>query len=196
MLGMVFGVAAVLTMVALGAGARASVEDEVRGAGANLVFVSAGNYTRGGDAVGLVSGLGSASTLMPEDAAAIAPRVLGGIRYVGPGVAARTQVVYGKRNWVPLYIYGTDAGVPRCPRLGRPGRGRRPSPTATSPAPRVVRPRARPWSTRALRLSRTPLARNVHVQDGVATGSSASRFSRKGRSDRLTGSSFHGRRFS
>ena len=43
MLGIIIGVAAVLVMVALGTGARASVEAEVSSAGATLIFVRAGN---------------------------------------------------------------------------------------------------------------------------------------------------------
>ena len=43
MLGMVIGVAAVLTMIALGTGARGSVAEEVSSAGTNLVYVKAGN---------------------------------------------------------------------------------------------------------------------------------------------------------
>ena len=48
-----------------------------------------------------------------------------------PCVRARTQVVYGNKNWVPDYIYGTTPDVPRRPRLGGARRGRAASPTAT-----------------------------------------------------------------
>src|SRR6185436_5606273 len=44
MLGMTIGVAAVLTMVALGTGAETAIEDQVRAAGMNLIVVTAGNY--------------------------------------------------------------------------------------------------------------------------------------------------------
>src|SRR5213083_2705828 len=44
MLGMTIGVAAVLTMIALGAGAEAAIEQQVRAAGMNLIMVTAGNY--------------------------------------------------------------------------------------------------------------------------------------------------------
>jgi putative ABC transport system permease protein len=94
MLGIIIGVAAVLTMVALGTGARASVEDEVGAAGTNLIFVSSGNYTRGGEGVGIAAGLGSAKTLTPGDADAIAARVTG-IRYMSPGVSTRMFLVSG-----------------------------------------------------------------------------------------------------
>src|SRR5207245_9931465 len=42
-LGMTSGVAAVLTMIALGTGAEAAIEDQVRAAGMNLIMVTAGN---------------------------------------------------------------------------------------------------------------------------------------------------------
>jgi len=44
MLGMAIGVAAVLTMIALGTGAEAAIEQQVRAAGMNLIVVTAGNY--------------------------------------------------------------------------------------------------------------------------------------------------------
>lgn len=47
MLGMTIGVATVLTMIALGAGAEASIQDQVRSAGMNLIIVQGGNWSRG-----------------------------------------------------------------------------------------------------------------------------------------------------
>jgi ABC-type antimicrobial peptide transport system permease subunit len=94
MLGIIIGVAAVLTMVALGTGARASVEDEVGSAGTNLIFVTSGNYTRGGESVGIAAGLGGAKTLTPGDADAIASSVAG-IRFISPGVSTRLFLVGG-----------------------------------------------------------------------------------------------------
>ena len=44
MLGMTIGVAAVMTMIALGSGAQTAIEDQVRAAGMNLIVVKAGNY--------------------------------------------------------------------------------------------------------------------------------------------------------
>lgn len=69
--GLVIGVASVITMAALGAGARAAVRDDVRSAGTNILVVRAGNYIRGGDAVNIPSGFGRADTLTVEDAEAI-----------------------------------------------------------------------------------------------------------------------------
>src|SRR4051812_29225488 len=47
LLGITIGVAVVITMVAIGAGAQQSIEQHVRAAGANLITVTAGNYSAG-----------------------------------------------------------------------------------------------------------------------------------------------------
>lgn len=103
MLGIIIGVAAVLTMIALGTGARGSVADEVGAAGTNLVFVKSGNYTRGGSSVGIVSGAGAATTLVPEDSAAIQAEVKG-IRALSPVLSLRSFVTGdgGARAFVRL----------------------------------------------------------------------------------------------
>src|ERR1044071_6532362 len=76
MLGMIIGVGAVITMVALGAGAQSSIDAQIQSAGTNMIIVSAGNFTQGG----VRQGQGNASTLVPDDAAAI--RQLPGVLYV------------------------------------------------------------------------------------------------------------------
>src|SRR5258708_1855259 len=95
MLGIIIGVAAVMTMVALGTGARSSVQDERRRAVTNLIAVAAGNYTRGGDDIKLASGLGAARTLVPADADAIG-RQIRGIKYFSPGVGDRAPTTRPK----------------------------------------------------------------------------------------------------
>ena len=97
MLGMIIGVAAVMTMVALGSGAQASVEDEMKSAGTNLVYVSAGNYIRGGDDIKVASGLGSAKTLIAADVDAIRREVTG-IKFISPGVGDRAPMANGDRR--------------------------------------------------------------------------------------------------
>src|SRR3954465_9516175 len=71
-LGMMIGVGAVITMVALGTGAQETVADDVRSAGTNIIRVDAGNFTRGGEESKIATGLGSASSLTVDDGAAIA----------------------------------------------------------------------------------------------------------------------------
>ena len=89
MLGMIIGVSAVITMVALGTGAQSAIETQIQAAGTNLIMVSAGNFQQGG----VRMGQGNASTLTPEDAMAI--RDLPGVQYVAPGVNTRGQIVAG-----------------------------------------------------------------------------------------------------
>ena len=106
MLGIIIGVAAVLTMVALGGGARAAVQNNVTSAGTNLVFVKAGNYTRGGESVGIATGLGAATTLTPADAQGIRDSVIGLIN-LSPQVDTRTFVAAGEaREFAP--VHGVD----------------------------------------------------------------------------------------
>jgi putative ABC transport system permease protein len=106
MLGIIIGVAAVLTMVGLGGGARAAVQNDVKSAGTNLVFVKAGNYTRGGESVGIATGLGAATTLMPADAQAIRDNVIG-ILNLSPEVNTRTFVAMGEAREFTM-VHGVD----------------------------------------------------------------------------------------
>ncbi len=103
MLGIFIGVAAVITMVAVGDGARASVEAQINSLGTNLVVVLPGATT----ANGARAGLGSNSTLTVGDAQAIAhgggPVAL--VSYMDRQVA---QVVAGNRNW-STNIQGTTS---------------------------------------------------------------------------------------
>jgi ABC-type antimicrobial peptide transport system permease subunit len=107
MLGIIIGVAAVLTMVALGTGARATVQNNVKSAGANLVFVKAGNYTRGGESVGIATGLGAARTLVEADSKAIHQSVIG-LLNVSPEVTTRTFVAAGDTREFAV-VHGVDA---------------------------------------------------------------------------------------
>jgi len=97
MLGVIIGVAAVIAMVALGTGARGSVETSLKSAGTNIVQVSAGNYTRGGESMNIASGLGSASTLTKDDAEAI--RRVGAVQAVASGVRNRAFVKAAHRQF-------------------------------------------------------------------------------------------------
>jgi ABC-type antimicrobial peptide transport system permease subunit len=110
MLGVIIGVAAVIAMVALGHGARATVEQSLKSAGTNIIQVSAGNYTRGGESMNIASGLGSATTLIHEDADAI--RTLQGVQAVAPGVRTRTWVAAPHRK-VFGQVRGTDPALAR-----------------------------------------------------------------------------------
>ncbi|MCC7418083.1 MAG: ABC transporter permease [Acidobacteria bacterium] len=105
MLGMIIGVGAVIAMIALGAGAQSSIEAQIQAAGTNVIIVSAGNFVSGGVRLGQ----GAASTLVPEDAAAIAQ--LPGVQYVAAGINTRAQIVAGNMNW-NTQVQGTDVDLP------------------------------------------------------------------------------------
>jgi putative ABC transport system permease protein len=108
-LGMTIGVAAVITMVALGTGAQETVADDVRSAGTNLIRVDAGNFTRGGEESRIATGLGSASTLTTDDAAAIG--AMAGVKYSSGVVKLRGWVAAGETREY-LQVLGTDASYP------------------------------------------------------------------------------------
>jgi macrolide transport system ATP-binding/permease protein len=94
MLGIFIGVGALIAMVAVGDGARASVQAQIQSLGTNLLVVMPGATT----ANGVRAGLGSTSTLTVNDADAIAREVhtVSAISYVDRQVA---QVVNANRNW-------------------------------------------------------------------------------------------------
>jgi len=105
MLGMIIGVAAVITMVALGTGAQTSIEAQIQSTGTNVIIVQAGNFTQGG----VRQGQGNASTLTPDDATAISR--VDGVQYTSAGINTRGQLVAGNQNW-NTQVQGTDIDFP------------------------------------------------------------------------------------
>src|SRR5512144_908320 len=93
-LGIVIGVAAVIATLAIGQGARAAVQAQIRALGANTLTVLPGTITAGG----AHSGMGGIKTLTPEDAVAIKAECPA-VEAVAPGVRTVQQVVYGNANW-------------------------------------------------------------------------------------------------
>ncbi len=105
-LGMIIGVAAVIVMVAIGTGARTSIENQIKSAGSNLVMINAGS---GG--VGPVrQGSGAVTTLRATDADAIAQQVTG-IRFITPTLNTRTQIVAETSNW-NTQVQGANEQLP------------------------------------------------------------------------------------
>ncbi len=93
-LGMIIGVAAVITMVSIGSGAKAQVEAQVASLGQNLITVMPGSYSSGG----MRGGFGSSVSLTPEDADAIAAEVAN-IDGLSAEVRDRNQVLANGLNW-------------------------------------------------------------------------------------------------
>ena len=100
MLGIIIGVASVITMIAIGSGARAAVDAQIDALGASVLSVRAGSFMRMGVAQ-------SGAKLTIKDAAAItsdAPSV----RAVVPEIGGQPQIKLGNRN-ENLRVVGVSA---------------------------------------------------------------------------------------
>ncbi len=94
MLGILIGVAAVVAMLALGSGARKSVEAQLASMGSNLLVVRPGSHQIGGVALET----GAVTRLTMEDAQEIRNEIPQVAR-VAPSVSGRGQVSHGNKNW-------------------------------------------------------------------------------------------------
>jgi putative ABC transport system permease protein len=99
-LGIIIGVAAVIIMVSVGAGAEARVDDLISSLGSNLLMVLPGSGTAGGVRLGA----GSVPTITEDDAEAIQSE-LSIVEAAAPSVRGTAQVVFGNLNWSTL-VYG------------------------------------------------------------------------------------------
>ncbi len=95
LLGIVIGVAAVISLMAIGRGAQASITSRIESLGTNLVFVRPGASFAGGFSFGF----GSATTLTFEDAYALLDPVRApDVRAVAPEMNTSAQIVAGREN--------------------------------------------------------------------------------------------------
>jgi ABC-type antimicrobial peptide transport system permease subunit len=94
MLGIIIGVAAVITMIAVGSGAQQRVAEQMKSLGSNIMLVLPGTQTAGGVRMGAQSG----QNLTEEDAAAIA-REVPEVQVAAPSNRATAQIVAGNANW-------------------------------------------------------------------------------------------------
>jgi ABC-type antimicrobial peptide transport system permease subunit len=101
-LGVIIGVGAVITMMEIGQGAKIAIQRTIATMGVNNLMVESGAATSSG----VSQGEGSVLTLTPQDAEEIA-RQCPAVAEVAPIVRARTQIIYGNRNWLPQYFNGT-----------------------------------------------------------------------------------------
>jgi len=103
MLGMVFGVGAVIMMLAIGQGAQLMVSESIASMGSNLFIVLSGSTTAGG----LRQGAGTVPTLTLGDAQAIGE--LPEIAAVAPTFSNTAQLIYASSNWSTLVSGTTPA---------------------------------------------------------------------------------------
>ncbi|MBK8866277.1 MAG: ABC transporter permease [Betaproteobacteria bacterium] len=101
-LGIVIGVAAVITMVTVGNGATQAVSDQITSLGTNLLMVRPGQRMGGGrDA-------GGSPPFRQADGDTIAAQITG-VRRVAPQASTGAVAVYGARNWSTVVYGSTNA---------------------------------------------------------------------------------------
>ncbi|WP_337060733.1 ABC transporter permease [Kineococcus sp. G2] len=105
-LGIVIGIAAVIVVVSIGAGARERIESQVEGLGSNLVLVVPGEF----DPNNLAAGAAAASTLQREDAEVLA-EVTGDPGAVTARLSSGAQVRAGGAERF-VTVQGTDENLP------------------------------------------------------------------------------------
>lgn len=94
MLGIIIGVGAVITMLAVGTGASRRIAEQISSMGSNLLIILPGATTSGG----VRMGAGTQPTLTMGDADAI-KRECPSVSDVAPVLNGVAQVVYGHQNW-------------------------------------------------------------------------------------------------
>lgn len=94
MLGIIIGVASVITMISIGSGAQARVEASIKSLGSNIMIVVPGSITSSGVRMGGAS----AQTLTEDDSNAIA-REVETVLLSAPSLRGSGQVVAGSANW-------------------------------------------------------------------------------------------------
>jgi putative ABC transport system permease protein len=103
MLGIIIGVAAVITMIAVGRGATDRVQEQMKGLGSNIMLVMPGGVTQGGVRLGASTGQG----LSEDDAVAIA-RDVPEVQVAAPSLRTGAQVIAGNTNWSTSIMGGTN----------------------------------------------------------------------------------------
>jgi len=101
-LGIIIGVASIIAIAEIGQGSSSAIREVLETTGVNNLLVQAGAASTNGVSLGS----GTVKTLTPEDTESIAHECPA-VDSLAPIVYARRQVIYGNRNWVPVYLYGT-----------------------------------------------------------------------------------------
>ena len=99
MLGIIIGVASVITMLAIGQGSKDSIKAQISEMGSNMIMIHPGNMQRGG----VRQSADDMQTLKVEDYEALGE--LDGVAAVSPSVNTGGQLVNGNNNY-PSTIYG------------------------------------------------------------------------------------------
>jgi putative ABC transport system permease protein len=94
MLGMIIGVGSVVALMALGQGTQASITNQIRGIGTNVLFISPGAQQQGG----VRQAAGSQPTLTYQDAQALAAAGFPEVAGVSPEQSTNAQVIVAGQN--------------------------------------------------------------------------------------------------
>jgi ABC-type antimicrobial peptide transport system permease subunit len=94
MLGIIIGVGAVITMIAVGRGATDRVQEQMKGLGSNIMLVLPGGLTAGGVRLGAQTG-----QALTEDDAVMIARDIPEVQVAAPSLRTGAQVVLGNTNW-------------------------------------------------------------------------------------------------
>lgn len=105
MLGIIIGISSVIALVAVGAGAQASIQSSIQSLGSNLLQVMPGATRTLG--FGASAGRGSANSLTLEDAKALSP--ITGVSAVAPSTSGRYQITARGTN-TNTSVSGVTAG--------------------------------------------------------------------------------------
>ncbi|MBI2365278.1 MAG: ABC transporter permease [Deltaproteobacteria bacterium] len=97
MLGIIIGVGAVIAMVAIGEGAKATIRSQIASLGTNVLVVLPGTLTQGG----VRGGTGGVNTLLDSDARAIRQEIAA-VSFASPVLRRQEQVIAGNLNWGTL----------------------------------------------------------------------------------------------
>ncbi len=120
MLGIVIGVAVVITMMEIGAGASKSIQASISNMGTNVLMI----WPWATKTAGISSGSGGAVTLTEEDCAAIRAECLA-VEAVTPSLSRRgIQAIAGNRNWTPFTVYSGNEDYFTVQSWGTPDSGR------------------------------------------------------------------------
>ena len=100
-MGIVIGVAAVISLLSIGRGAQDAITERIETLGTNLLFVRAGGVSQGG----VFGGLGSATSLTLEDSYAIQDSLFApSVAAVAPELSTSGQLVAGRENTITQIV--------------------------------------------------------------------------------------------
>jgi putative ABC transport system permease protein len=112
MLGIIIGVASVITMLAIGEGSNTSIKEQISSMGTNLIMVMPAGHSRGGVQLGRES-----SQSLDESDVEYIKNKSGSINLISPEVRSSGQIIFGSKNW-PTQIFGGNEDYTSIKKIG------------------------------------------------------------------------------